>query len=335
MPKKLTQEEVIKRFKEVHGYKYDYSLVEYNNSQTKVIIKCFEHGLFYQSPAKHIYGRGCVKCGKIHGAENKIKHHNKKRNWDFEQPEDYKLIPLTKGKFAKVDNEDFDKLKNINWSVTSMGYAGNKVIKYMHRYIMNCPDDKVIDHINHDTLDNRKSNLRICSQQQNCFNQFFKTGTSKYKGVYKLSKNRLVSSIVKNGVTNRIGVFNSEIKASISYDKKAIELFGEFALLNNDINIVKNTEEPIPIKYNRSEITKNLYRRGILKNNLPVYRKEEHPNNKKVIAFHKDTGELFMQFFSISEATRFLNKKSVSAIVNNLKGNSKSAFGYVWKYKNK
>lgn len=65
----LTTEEFIKKAKEVHGSKYDYSLVDYKNNQTKVKIICPIHGVFEQIPNNHVKGSGCLKCG----AENKTK----------------------------------------------------------------------------------------------------------------------------------------------------------------------------------------------------------------------------------------------------------------------
>lgn len=62
MGKKLTQEEFIRRAREVHGKKYDYSKVEYKNCETKVCIICPKHGEFWQTPSKHLCDRGCPKC---------------------------------------------------------------------------------------------------------------------------------------------------------------------------------------------------------------------------------------------------------------------------------
>ena len=64
MGKKLTTEEFIKRVKQVHGDRYDYSKVEYINAQQKVCIICPEHGEFWQNPFGHLSGRGCKECGK-------------------------------------------------------------------------------------------------------------------------------------------------------------------------------------------------------------------------------------------------------------------------------
>jgi hypothetical protein len=62
MPKKLTQEEFIKKAKVIHGDKYDYSRVEYKNSLVKVEIGCPEHGYFWQKASEHLRGCRCPKC---------------------------------------------------------------------------------------------------------------------------------------------------------------------------------------------------------------------------------------------------------------------------------
>ena len=61
--KKLTKDIFIKRVKEIHNNKYDYSKVEYKNNTTKVCIICPEHGEFWQTPKQHLNGQGCPKCG--------------------------------------------------------------------------------------------------------------------------------------------------------------------------------------------------------------------------------------------------------------------------------
>jgi len=70
MRRKLTQKEVLDRFKKVHGNEYDYSLVEYEGQSKKVIIVCSVHGEFLQTPGKHGSGRGCPKCGTIRSNKN-------------------------------------------------------------------------------------------------------------------------------------------------------------------------------------------------------------------------------------------------------------------------
>ena len=232
--RKKTKDEVLREFNIVHSNRYDYSEVEYINTNTKVKIKCLEHGYFIQIPKTHLKGVGCPECGVIKAHKGLSNHYKKQRNWDFEQPKDYKFIPLTGGNFAKVDNDDFDKVKLINWHYNNFYYAMNKKIGLMHRFIMDCHDDMVVDHINHDTLDNRKSNLRICTRTENNRNQFIQVGkTSKYKGVYwDRSRCKWLSGIVVKRKRIYLGRFTSETDAAKAYDKAAIELFGDFALTN-------------------------------------------------------------------------------------------------------
>jgi len=160
-----------------------------------------------------------------------------------------KLIPLTQGYFAKVDDEDYERIMVHRWCVTKgQGQGGlvraircgmtNKIKKtiYISREIMNNPKDKFVDHINGDTLDNRKCNLRICTRSQNEMNRRINRTekTSKYKGVF-FDKRRKgwVSSIRVNGKQKSIGVFKSEKMAARSYNSWARLLFGEYARLNN------------------------------------------------------------------------------------------------------
>lgn len=228
----MEKNEFIEKAVLVHGDRYDYSLVSSVNYKTKVKIICTEHGLFEQLFSKHLNGQNCPECAKIIRGEVFTKNKINKKFEGLKQPEDYKLIPLTKGKFAKVDNEDFDRVKEICWRY-SCGYAGSFDIQ-MHRFIMNTPKGMHTDHINHDTLDNRKSNLRICTHQENLMNQsnqMFKT--SKYKGVFwDKARCKWRAEIVFNNKSIYLGRFENEINAAMSYNKKAIELFGEFANVN-------------------------------------------------------------------------------------------------------
>lgn len=101
MSKRLTRDDFIKRSTETHNH-YDYSSVEYINNRTKVCIICPEHGDFWQAPSDHLRGSGCPECGSIIAGYKKTKGILKAKYEGIIQPEEYKLIPLTKGKFAKV-----------------------------------------------------------------------------------------------------------------------------------------------------------------------------------------------------------------------------------------
>jgi hypothetical protein len=151
-----------------------------------------------------------------------------------------KLIPLTRGKFAIVDAEDFESLNRYKWHAQTGGRTFYAATRHegktfsMHRLITNAPKGLVVDHINHNGMDNRKHNLRICTHAENCRNRrFSRRGSSKYKGVSKEKKRKLFLACIRcKGKYYYLGRFKSEIVAAKAYDKKAKELFGEFAYLN-------------------------------------------------------------------------------------------------------
>ena len=169
-----------------------------------------------------------------------------------------KQIPLTRGKFAIVDDEDYDFLMKRKWYVnkspTKSGdcwYAHHQyidksiknkkgkpkqVLVLMHRLIINAPKGVQVDHINGDGLDNRKLNLRLCDNKQNLWNQkWLATPDKPYKGVTKVkSKNHpgWRVAIQKDGKFVCLGWFKSAEVAAKRYDSLAIMLFGEFACLN-------------------------------------------------------------------------------------------------------
>jgi len=153
-----------------------------------------------------------------------------------------KLIPLTRGYEAIVDDEDFEWLSQFKWCY-STGYAVRKKnykLLMMHREIMQTPLDMDTDHINRNRLDNRRSNLRIVTTSQNLMNRAKMVGhsTSIYKGVSKLTpretqrRNPWRACIRIDSRLVHIGLFLDEIEAARAYDAKAREVFGEFAFLN-------------------------------------------------------------------------------------------------------
>jgi hypothetical protein len=142
---------------------------------------------------------------------------------------------------AICDECDYEFLNQWNWTLNNYGYPVRResIIKtaiLMHRVIMGAPEGSEIDHANHDKLDNRRSNLRFCTTQQNQFNRLKTSGvaTSKFKGV-SLSKrdNRWMASIKIWGRTKNLGRFNSQQEAARAYDVAAVKQNGEFALINN------------------------------------------------------------------------------------------------------
>lgn len=161
-----------------------------------------------------------------------------------------RFINLTKGKVAIVDDEDFEKLSRYKWELNDFGkgYAVRKGKKkygeprtiQMHREILglNCDktQDKIIDHINGDGLDNRKCNLRLANTQKNAFNRDKPKGifTSKYKGVLKIkNKPGWVARIKFNDRHIELGTYDYEELAAAVYNFASRLMFGEFRRENN------------------------------------------------------------------------------------------------------
>lgn len=160
-----------------------------------------------------------------------------------------KQIPLSQGKFALVDDEDFENLNQWKWYAlkgVSTWYAvrnvrsldGKQHTLQMHRFILNIHDSKIfIDHSDHDGLNNQRYNIRKCTRAQNTSNsQKRKNRLSKYKGVsFYIAKGKYkyyIAQIVHNQKKIFLGQFKIEKDAAKAYDTKAIELFGEFANIN-------------------------------------------------------------------------------------------------------
>ena len=158
-----------------------------------------------------------------------------------------KKIELTQGYQVIVDDEDYEELTKHNWHITKgkRYYAARSLridkkivsVLSMHRQIMKLEygDKRQVDHINGNGLDNRKENLRICTHSENCYNRK-KTkinATSKYKGVYWDKQRKKWSTLIgKDQKSIHLGHYDNEIEAAKAYDKKALELFGEFAYIN-------------------------------------------------------------------------------------------------------
>jgi hypothetical protein len=159
-----------------------------------------------------------------------------------------KQIPLTQGKFAIIDDDDFEKVNQYKWYAKSRRNKHSdsfvaarnvrkdkkQITQLMHNLILPIGIDGLeIDHISNDPLDNRKVNLRLITHIQNMRNQKSFYGASKYKGVTTgKSTSKFIAQIKCNYKQIYIGRFDSEIDAALAYDRKARELFGEFANTN-------------------------------------------------------------------------------------------------------
>lgn len=152
-----------------------------------------------------------------------------------------KYIELSQGKKTIVDDDDFENLSKWKWCY-SMGYAirryteedGRSVYIKMHRALMEATQGLDIDHINHDKLDNRRINLRLCTRTQNQQNhKLQKNSTSGYKGVNFHKQNNIWRAQIRiDRKHTHLGCFNTKEEAAIAYNKAATKHFGEFAYLN-------------------------------------------------------------------------------------------------------
>lgn len=151
-------------------------------------------------------------------------------------------IPLTRGKVAIVDDEDYDTLKKWKWYCTGDGYARRheydaatkKRRSYaMHRQMMQTPQGMETDHINGNKLDNRRCNLRICTTEQNQWNVGLKVdNTSGFKGVFwRKDRKKWQAMINKRGRRVHLGYFEAPEQAHAAYCNAAKEARGEFARL--------------------------------------------------------------------------------------------------------
>lgn len=152
----------------------------------------------------------------------------------------HKTIPLSQGQYALVDEQDFEYLNQWKWCAVwdkkTNGYyakraAGNGKQIYMHRLLVNPTKGMVVDHRNHNTLDNQRVNLRVCTRKENAWNQRRPSNKAGYRGVIS-HKNRFVSQITVNYERKYLGSFATSLEAARVYDNAAKTYFGQFAITN-------------------------------------------------------------------------------------------------------
>lgn len=140
------------------------------------------------------------------------------------------------------DLDDFPLIKKYRWSVATPNKRGYKTVVgkvdgklwSMARYLMKDKgiEGMCVDHINRNSLDNRRSNLRVCTIQDNTCNMKPKNRLG-VKGVCFIKRNKFEAKIKRDDKIYHLGIFNTMKEATDTYDKKAAELFGEYALFNN------------------------------------------------------------------------------------------------------
>ncbi len=197
--------------------------------------------------------RDWLLCANYPGHEGELSHvsgtgivvdcRRFRRKWEqtaaeVSVSEGVRFISLGHGHAAMVDAADFEWLNRHTWRPAGgpTGYAmatvdGKRTL--MHRLIMNPPPGFVVDHFNGNKHDNRRSNLRVCTQSENRRNARKFCGASRFKGVsWSRWAGKWQAGICHNGKSIHLGYFDDEIDAALAYDRKARELFGAFAYLN-------------------------------------------------------------------------------------------------------
>ena len=155
-----------------------------------------------------------------------------------------KTIPLTKGKVALVDNEDYDYVSQYKWHAIKrkcVWYASRVMYRqgkpkhvFLHAFLMNPQDGLQVDHIDGDGLNCTRANMRLCTPAENTRNRRRPiTNTSGYKGVswHKL-RGKWIAWIGVNGKNKYLGLFESKDEAAQAYNEAASLHYGEFARLN-------------------------------------------------------------------------------------------------------
>lgn len=157
---------------------------------------------------------------------------------------DFRTIPLSRGLEAIVDAADHEAVSAFKWYAMSPGsgafYAARSVAARhgwtisLHRQLMCAPAGLQVDHINGDTLDNRRANLRVCTIAENHWNSRRRADNSSgYIGVsFKPSLNKWMAMIKSGGAAHYLGVFPDKLDAARAYDAAALAQRGAFARLN-------------------------------------------------------------------------------------------------------
>jgi len=227
--RKERKEKIIPNFIDITGKQFNFLTVEKYLGEGSGLWLCKCDCGNYTKARRNSLETGSKKsCGCWKNIQNRLK---KKFNF-FKEKDDYIIGYDEKGKEFYIDLEDLNKIKDFYWSVSYNGYVNtnrNNTRISLHRFIMNTEENETIDHINHVVYDNRKNNLRICTDHQNVCNKKIAINNKSGKtGVY-WDKNRWRSFIFYNGKTINLGSYTN-FEDAVNVRKEAEQkYFGEFA----------------------------------------------------------------------------------------------------------
>lgn len=162
-----------------------------------------------------------------------------------------KKIPLrnvqgrTRG-YALIDDTDYKRVSRMRWHMVPRKYATYAMGSYkdgqtgkwkrifLHRFILKARPGLVVDHINHNGLDNRRKNIRACSSSENIINsKIKKSNTSGFRGVcWDTHNKRWRAEITAKNKQIYIGIFKDKESAAKAYNSFAIKLHGKYAKIN-------------------------------------------------------------------------------------------------------
>jgi len=162
-----------------------------------------------------------------------------------------KIIPLQSGRFTIIDDTDYDNVSRFKWtahrlsgiwyaiSTAYLGTVNSQPQLYtllLHRLLMRPPQGMEVDHIDHNGLNNLRSNLRVCTTAQNQWNQRPRHGTSQYKGVHwQKQAKKWKAQIIVNNKYHYLGIFKNEIDAARAYNQATLEYRSGFPCYLNPV----------------------------------------------------------------------------------------------------
>lgn len=206
---------------------------------------CEKTGTLHKNGSRYFTKGYCIKHYKHIYRHGKILQNTIYTDRPAIECKDYYKLPLgieAKDGYAIIDKQH-KYLEKHKWWLMSIGYPATSISNHrsnttpLHRAIMNPPEGMDVDHINHDLLDNRLKNLRICDRSENNANRIIVTNRTGFKGVHKIG-NKYTSHIGYKNNNVYLGIYKTPQEAAKEYDNVAIQLFGEFALTNKVIGLI-------------------------------------------------------------------------------------------------